>query len=110
MFTSPNFVIVSGNTLSHGRLKALPTSKTEYNTYYLYSTEGEGPHAPSTRGDGSSSARRRRWSDRRNRKAIAEALTKLLLEPCSPSDSDEDGEAVRYGGDRERERERERGG
>ena len=79
------FVIVSG---THGSLKALPAPRNEYNTYHVYNTEGMGPY-------GSSSARRRRRSDRKSRKAIAEALTKLLLEPCSPSDSDEDSEAMR---------------
>lgn len=78
------FVIVSG---THGSLKALPPPRNEYNTYHVYNTEGVGPY-------GSSGARRRRRSDRK-RKAIAEALTKLLLEPCSPSDSDEDSEAMR---------------
>ena len=89
------FVIVTGNALPHGNLKALPPLKNEYNTYYLYNTEGAGPYAPSTREDGSSGTRRRRHSNRKHRKAIAEALTKLLLEPCSPSDSDEDVEAMR---------------
>ena len=86
------FVIVSGNALPRGSLKALPPPKNEYNTYYLYPEEA-GPYAPPTK-EGGSSSRRRRHSDRKHRKAIAEALTKILLEPCSPSDSDEDEAAA----------------
>ena len=84
-----NLSFLSGETLPRGHL---PPAKSEYNTYYLY-REGEGPYAAPTRDDGSSSRRRRR-SSRKTRKVIAEVLTKLLLESCSPSESDEDNEAI----------------
>ena len=79
--------------MPYGGLKALPLPPgPEYDPYYPYA-EGARPYPPPMAREGGSS-RRRKHSDRRNKKAILAALTKLLLEPSSPSDSDEDIERL----------------
>ena len=71
-------------------MKSLPPPPgREYGSYYVYSEDMKPyTHSP----EEGKSSRRRKHNDRRNRKAIAAALARLLLEPLSPSDSDEDSE------------------
>ena len=73
-----------GDPLVHGNMRALPPPPGhEYDSYNQ-------PYPPMA-GEMGGSAHRRRHSSKKQRKAIVAALSKLLLEPCSPSDSDEDG-------------------
>ena len=75
-----------------GTFKALPPPEHDFDPYYRYAAP---PQYHRRGGEGATSRRRRHGSsDRRNRKAIAAALAKLLLEPLSPSDSDDDGKPL----------------
>ena len=88
LFCSPIFI---GSPLPESGMKALPPpSGREYGSYYVYSED--------MKTEEGRSSRRRRHSSRKSRKVIAAALARLLLEPLSPSDSDEDNEvrAARY--------------
>lgn len=84
-----SFVFI-GNPLSESGMKSLPPPPgREYGSYYSEDMKSSYPHSPE---EGRSSRRRRHGSRRSSRKAIAALLARLLVEPLSPSDSDEDNE------------------